>query len=1268
MRKIAAVALALIVAMSSMFATVAAAAGDGSVANDFEFKGFKILNPGVVVDVKNMLIYGLNTLVDSESIKEYLSPGEGFDMVIEDEYLGTGSKITLVKDGVSYPFTVVIFGDVTGDSAVDVIDAAQTQRFANNYASATDVQVMACDANDDGAITEVEYQKQVNVVLDNKNIDQHANGTDTNVSFETSDLVLTGGDIQSEIVLEEDLSILFNNDTLDDSNYVVKGYEPKTDEVTGEQTVVVEIEGKGLFGGTQYIEFKVVGLLEKIVNTVNEVIEEANLSDVVKLERVVNNGVADIAINVNATNFIRGNFGVNMAGLDGLLTKIDNFRTRFLSGADLTVDEFALATDGKFSRSALKALIFDIAEGLFCDIANADSNIVKSYSGSVVSGNTGIAEAFNIDVVMTGNGKDIDRVKAFATKIARYVAFDVVDGNAVIDITMPAAFANKVVNVLGNGDVDAAIAEFNALDVCSAAENLAKVTPEDISASSAAEIEKAISVACKLTGVVNKVLGEVNSATVADAKGNTYQLLNGSEFAIDESNSNRFGALVIGAARLLTDEVLDAKVGDFCKDGIYTVAADVSLDYKNIRETVIVNLDLFGSAESPSVIEKTAKYFDSIVADLGISNVASVSYDKAEFRGLVTLNATELLAGNLTFDESGLDGLYTDIKGYFDDNYGTSTIVVDGFEIVTSGKINKTALKNYLLGFVDGFFYDVASMTGANIVRSSAVKVTEADGKVHVFDLDFQLIGDDAAVASIKSISGKVAKYVSFETVNGNAVVNVKMPAGMTDKIVNTLGAGSKEEAKAQIDNLTVWDLLDGYVSRVTPEDISTSSADEIQTVIDMVAGMDAVINKILGKVASANIKDVNGKSMALLNGNDFVVGESSIKGLVVGFGRVLTDEVLDAKVGDFCKDGIYTVAADVSLVYGNIRETVIVNFDLFGSVESPSVIEETANYFDSIVADLGISNVASVSYDKAESRGLVTLNATELLAGNLTFDEAGLDGLYTDIKGYFDDNYGTSTIVVDGFEVVTNGKINKTALKNYLLGFVDGFFADVASMTGANIVRDSAVKVTEADGKVHEFDLDFQLIGDDAAVASIKSISGKVAKYVSFETVNGNSVVNVKMPAGMTDKIVNFLGAGSKEEAKAQIDNLTVCDLLDGYVSRVTPEDISTSSADEIQTVIDMVSGMDAVINKILGKVASANIKDVNGKSMALLNGNDFVVEESSIKGLVVGFGRVLTDKVLDTSLADFANADGTYTFECDVALTIGGISEKVVLNVEIF
>ena len=1266
MRKIAAVALALIIAMSSMFATVAAAAGDGSVANDFEFKGFKILNPGVVVDVKNMLIYGLNTLVDSESIKEYLLPGDGFDMVIEDEYLGTGSKITLVKDGVSYPFTVVIFGDVTGDSAVDVIDAAQTQRFANNYASATDVQVMACDANDDGAITEVEYQEQVNVVLGNEEINQHANGTDTKVSFETSDLVLTGGDIQSEIVLEEDLSILFNNDTLDNSNYVVKGYVPKTDEVTGEQTVVVEIEGKGLFGGTQYIEFKVVGLLEKIVNTVNEVIEEANLSDVVKLERVVNNGVADIAINVNATNFIRGNFDVNMAGLDGLLTKIDNFRTRFLSGADLTVDEFALATDGKFSRSALKSLIFDIAEGLFCDIANADSNIVKSYSGSVVSGNTGIAEAFNIDVVMTGNGKDIDRVKAFATKIARYVAFDVVNGNAVIDITMPAAFANKVVNVLGDGDVDAAIAEFNAFDVGLAAEYLAKVTPEDISASSATEIEKAISVACKLTGVVNKVLGEVNSATVADAKGNTYQLLNGSEFAIDESNSNRFGALVDGFYKLLTKEVRGTKVGDFCKDGIYTVAADVSLDYKNIRETVIVNLDLFGSAETPSVIERTAKYFDSIVADLGISNVASVTYDKAESRGLVTLNATELLAGNLTFDESGLDGLYTNIKGYFDDNYGTSTIVVDGFDIVTNGKINKTALKNYLLGFVDGFFYDVASMTGANIVRSSAVKVTEADGKVHVFDLDFQLIGNDADVASIKSISGKVAKYVSFETVNGNAVIDITMPAAFANKVVNILGGGDVDAAIAEFNALDV-SLAAEYLAKVTPEDISTSSAGEIQTVIDMVAGMDAVINKILGKVASASIKDVNGKSIALLDGDAFVVEESSIKGLVDGFVGVLTKEVRGTKVGDFCKDGIYTVAADVSLVYGNIRETVIVNFDLFGSVVEPSVVEETAKHFNSIVADLGISNVASVTYDKAESRGLVTLNATELLAGNLTFDESGLDGLYTNIKGYFDDNYGTSTIVVDGFDIVTNGKINKTALKNYLLGFVDGFFYDVASMTGANIVRSSAVKVTEADGKVHVFDLDFQLIGNDADVASIKSISGKVAKYVSFETVNGNAVIDITMPAAFANKVVNILGGGDVDAAIAEFNALDVS-LAAEYLAKVTPEDISTSSAGEIQTVIDMVAGMDAVINKILGKVASASIKDVNGKSIALLDGDAFVVEESSIKGLVDGFVGVLTKEVRGTKLADFANADGTYTFECDVALTIGGIAETVVLNVEIF
>lgn len=66
-------------------------------------------------------------------------------------------------------------------------------------------------------------------------------------------------------------------------------------------------------------------------------------------------------------------------------------------------------------------------------------------------------------------------------------------------------------------------------------------------------------------------------------------LLSGRDFVIDETNSNNFGALVLAFGSLLSDEILDSFVGDFYKEGIYTLAADVELDYKGIKETLFVN-------------------------------------------------------------------------------------------------------------------------------------------------------------------------------------------------------------------------------------------------------------------------------------------------------------------------------------------------------------------------------------------------------------------------------------------------------------------------------------------------------------------------------------------------------------------------------------------------------------------------------------------------------------------------------------------------------
>ena len=935
MKKFAAIALALILAMSTMFATVASAAG--TTFGNLSFEGFKIVDPDVVVDVENMLIYGLDTAIPTADLGKYLEKGDNVkEMIVPDEkYLGTGSQIILIdNDDVPYVFEIVIFGDVTGDSVSDVLDAAMVNRFANDHAKPSKAEVIAVDTNYDGAVTEAEYQEQINVLADStKDFDQKKNGTNEDVITEVEDQVVTTKG-ENPVIEDKDVSVTFNNGVISDEHYYVDDYIYASNK-DGETVCYAVVKGKGLFAGQVMIEVEFVTLLEKIVATVNDVLDDSNLSNIVTVKNVKNGDVADITVEVNATEAVSGNFDVNMAALNGLLTEIDEFKADNLQTATLTVGDYAIATNGDFDRSAIKALVFDIASGIFCSIANAEDNVVKSYSGNLVT-NEGIpAEAFNVDVVMTGNGKDIDKVKAFAAKIARYVAFDVVDGNAVVDITMPAGFATTVVDVIGDGDVDKATEVFNSMTVEDALLAFSMVDPETMSSSSANAIKKLISIACGLDTAANKVLSEVKTATVTDANGKVIDLLNGKIFdVLGESNlENLVGAVL----SVLSDEALNANIANFVNGDIYTAEFDVAIDYRNISEKVIVNFDFFGNAEAPDVIEKTSTYFNSIIADLGIANVANVAYSADTKNAVVSLDASAFINNEFAFNEDALNGLYTNIKGYFDDNYGTSTILVGDFEIVTNGKIKRTTLKNFLFDVAKGFFLDVADLGADNVVRNFSVKVTEADGSSVDFDMDFVLEGTPAHIAKIKNIAAKVAECISFTTVNGNAVVNVTLPAGFQNTVVEALSKdGTVESAIAEFNKLTVGDAFNA-LTLIDAETISTSHASDIERIILTVADYSSVINKLLGKVTSAKAYDLKGNAYELLNGSDFdgskiVAGSNVFAEAVKAIYAMLDEETTGAYVSAFTTgDGVYTVEFDVAVSIGGISEKVIVNFDMFG-------------------------------------------------------------------------------------------------------------------------------------------------------------------------------------------------------------------------------------------------------------------------------------------------------------------------------------------------
>ena len=1277
MKKFAAIALALILAMSSMFATVGVAGSSGEAAYDSNELsiGFEIKDngKGVVVDVENMKIYGLEPLLTVEALEtNYLSAGTGFTMKVVDvagnpvKYVGTGTQIVL-NDGVEdYIFDVVIFGDLTGDSVIDVIDAAQAQRISAGKVEATELAVYAGDADKDGEITVDDYATQVNAAISEEPFNQNATGTEKTGIVEVDEQVFVSENKEDYALSDKDVTLTYNDIEVDSRYFDISDVKYDKVEETGEIYGEVTITGKGLFRGEITLKIEVVSLLEKAVATVNEVIEDANLADVVTAKYNVVNGVADIKVEVNASKIIRGNFDVNMAGLNGLLTKIDEFKAENLQEATLTVGDLAIATNGDFDRAAIKALVFDIAKGLFCDIANADDNVVKSYSGVLVTNNklADLAEEFNIDVVMTADADiDIDRVKAFASKISRYVAFDVVDGNAVIDITMPAGFATKVVDVLGQGDVEAAKAKFDNFTIDLGLDIISVLEPSDISATNAKEIAHLISVIGKLDAVVDKVLGEVTEATVTDANGNVHELLNGGTFYIEKSE-NEVEAIVEAIRRVVDGDLLGVTAGAFANGDIYTAEFDVAVDYRNISEKIIVNVDFFGAVETPTIIEETATYFSDIITKLGLANVAKVSYDAENCRALATLNAREF-ATNLSFDEKALDGLYTDIKGYFDDNYGTSTIVVGDKEIVKAGKINKTALKDLIFSAARGFFEDAANIGADNVLRSFNTVVTEADGTEHKFDLDFALEGSEEDIARIEKIAAKVANYVSFEVVNGNAVVSAGVPANIRNSIVNVLGKGDAAEAVKVFNNLTVETALT-MLSLVDAENISASSAKEVQAIVNLVCGFDTLIDKALNKVTYAQTT-VNGVVYDLL-ADDVkfdLEGASSIEALVNEAIDALNPAVKGLKVSDFVnEDGTYTLTVDGALAIGGIKETVVLNLDVFGDIEKENAIEDTVDYVGGILADLGLSNMASVTY--ADGKAVAAFNASEFIANGFNFDENSFDGLYTEIRGYFDDNFSDSTIKVGDFDLVVDGKINKVAVKDFIFDFATGFFTDVANMDSATI-RSYNTVVVDADGNEEVFAFDFNLDGTENHIEKIKELSAKVAEHVSFAEVNGNAVVDVKLPATIGKTLVSAYN-GNVEAARADFNDLTVEGAF-GLLKEMDADHISPAYANDIERIIGVICDVSVLANKVLAKVDHASI-DVNGVNYDLLTeGAKFNLPSEDIKGLVTAVESMLnTDLLTKVNVGDFMNADGTYTLVVNAGTTIGGINETITINVAIF
>ena len=124
------------------------------------------------IDVDNKLIYTtqfvcrdfLEIVHINENINYLLTPSYEYQ---NNCWYGTGSQLQIQDADASseITYTLIVEGDINGDSAVDVLDAAYVELVTSGHKQLTDAYFLAADTNSDEEITVEDYAQVVNLVL-----------------------------------------------------------------------------------------------------------------------------------------------------------------------------------------------------------------------------------------------------------------------------------------------------------------------------------------------------------------------------------------------------------------------------------------------------------------------------------------------------------------------------------------------------------------------------------------------------------------------------------------------------------------------------------------------------------------------------------------------------------------------------------------------------------------------------------------------------------------------------------------------------------------------------------------------------------------------------------------------------------------------------------------------------------------------------------------------------------------------------------------------
>lgn len=131
---------------------------------------YMFAHPNTHIDFDNKLIYTKTTaskdFLNIIGIQENTSYSSLPSLVYKEYYwYGTGSEFVIYNGTKKERYTLIVEGDVDGDSAVDVLDAYQVSLVVNGHTELTDEYFLAADTNLDQEITVEDFSQVVNLAL-----------------------------------------------------------------------------------------------------------------------------------------------------------------------------------------------------------------------------------------------------------------------------------------------------------------------------------------------------------------------------------------------------------------------------------------------------------------------------------------------------------------------------------------------------------------------------------------------------------------------------------------------------------------------------------------------------------------------------------------------------------------------------------------------------------------------------------------------------------------------------------------------------------------------------------------------------------------------------------------------------------------------------------------------------------------------------------------------------------------------------------------------